>query len=369
MSKTIENRTPGDDGYRMPGEFELHARCWMLWPERGDNWRLCAKPAQRCFVEIASAIARFEPVTMGVSQAHLEDARRQLPDHIRVVEIAHDDAWMRDVGPTFVVHHSGRVRGVDWEFNAWGGLSGGLYFPWQQDSRVAGQVLEMAGIDRYRAPLVLEGGSIHADGEGTLITTEECLLNPNRNPALSREQMEACLQAYLDVRRIIWLPRGVPADETNGHVDNLCCFTRPGVVLLSWTDDAADPFFDICREAREILLHARDARSRPLTVYPVHQPDPLFMTPEESAGLSFSDHAKPRRPGDRLAASYVNFYIANKGVVMPLFNDAHDRDALETVGKCFPGREIIGIASREVLLGGGNIHCITQQQPCGEQPG
>ena len=370
MAHTLQQQTPENDGYRMPGEFEPHAGCWMLWPERGDNWRQGAKPAQACFVEVATAIARFEPVTMGVSRAHFEDARHQLPGHIRVVEMAHDDAWMRDVGPTFVLNDAqGLIRGVDWGFNAWGGFSGGLYFPWHEDALVARKVLEIEQIDRYPAPLILEGGAIHVDGEGTLLTTEECLLNPNRNPTLSRSQIEAHLRAFLNVDRIIWLSRGVYRDETDGHVDNLCCFARPGVVLLSWTDDPDDPVYAICREARAILEKERDARGRTFEVHPVQQPGPLFQTAEDSAGLAYSSSAKPRLPGDRLAGSYINFYIANGGVVMPLFDDPHDAAALETVQKCFPERAIVGVAAREVLLGGGNIHCITQQQPLAAQSG
>lgn len=364
MAQSLKDQTPRDDGYRMPAEFEPHAGCWMLWPERSDNWRLGAKPAQKCFVEIATAIARFEPVTMGVSPVHFEDARHQLPDQIRVVEMAHDDAWMRDVGPTFVANDAqGLIRGVDWGFNAWGGLAGGLYFPWHDDSLVAGKVLEIENADRYAAPLVLEGGSIHVDGEGTLITTEECLLNPNRNPSLSRAEIEGHLQGYLNVERIIWLPRGVYLDETDGHVDNLCCFARPGVVLLSWTDDPQDPVYAICREAEAILSRKRDAGGRAFEIHTVHQPGPLFMREEESRGLSYSRSAKPRLSGQRLAGSYINFYIANGGVVMPLFGDPHDEEALAAVQAGFPDREVVGVPAREVLLGGGNIHCITQQQP------
>ena len=364
MAQTFPKQTPRGDGFRMPGEFEPHAGCWILWPERSDNWRLGAKPAQNCFVAVATAIARFEPVTVGVTRAHFEDARHQLPDHIRLVEMTHDDAWMRDVGPTFVVNDArGLLRGIDWEFNAWGGLAGGLYFPWHDDDLVAGKVLEIERTDGYRAPLVLEGGSIHVDGEGTLLTTEECLLNPNRNPALSRSAIEAHLRDYLNVERIIWLPRGVYMDETDGHVDNLCCLARPGVVLLTWSDDPEDPVYKICREAHAILSRECDARGRAFEIQPVHQPGPLFMTEEESIGLSYSRSAKPRRPGDRLAGSYINFYIANGGVVMPLFDDPHDATALETVQACFPEREVVGVPAREILLGGGNIHCITQQQP------
>jgi agmatine deiminase len=364
MAQPLIQSTPREDGFRMPGEFEPHAGCWMLWPERADNWRLGAKPAQQCFTAIAAAIARFEPVTVGVSRENYEDARHRLPDAVRVVEMAHDDAWMRDVGPTFVVHErQGAVRGVDWVFNAWGGLSGGLYFPWQADDLVAGKVLDIERLERYRAPLVLEGGAIHVDGEGTLLTTAECLLNPNRNPTLSKAEIERHLRDYLNVGKIIWLPRGVYLDETDGHVDNLCCFARPGVVLLTWTNDREDPLYAICREARAILSEEGDARGRRFAIHPLHQPGPLFMSEEESRGLAFSRAAKPRRPGDRLAASYINFYLANGGVVMPLFDDAQDEAALETVRTCFPDREVVGIPAREVLLGGGNIHCITQQQP------
>ena len=193
----------------MPGEFERHEKCWMLWPERADTWRLNAGPAQACFAEVALAISKFEPVYMGVSKRQVETAKKMLSADIHVVEIESDDAWMRDVGPTFVRHADGRVRGVDWEFNAWGGLKGGIYHPWDNDEQVAGNVLEYENLQRYAAPLILEGGSIHVDGEGTLLTTEECLLNPNRNPELSKARIEAYLTQYLNIEKIIWLGKGV----------------------------------------------------------------------------------------------------------------------------------------------------------------
>ena len=168
----ILDSTPVEDGFRMPGEFEPHAGCWMLWPERPDNWRLGAKPAQRAFAAVAGAIARFEPVTVCASRAQFPNARHMLPAHIRLVEMSSDDAWMRDCGPTFVRNDQGIVRGVSWQFNAWGGLNGGLYFPWDQDALVARKVLEIERLDCYRANFVLEGGSIHVDGQGTAITTE-----------------------------------------------------------------------------------------------------------------------------------------------------------------------------------------------------
>jgi agmatine deiminase len=356
---------PHDDGFRMPGEFEPHRGCWMLWPERGDTWRLGAKPAQVCFVQVAEAIADFEPVTVGVNHGQWENARASLPNTVRVVEISSNDAWMRDVGPTFVIDANGLLRGVDWKFNAWGGLDGGLYFPWLRDNLVARKIMEIEGIDRYRAPLIMEGGAFHVDGEGTLITTEECLLNRNRNPQMTREQIEGALKSYLNVEKIIWLKRGVYQDETNGHVDNLCCFVGPREVLLTWTDDEDDPQYAISHSALEVLSTQTDARGRTFCVHKIHQPDPMRIAETECQGLDASETAKPRRAGDRLAASYVNFYMANGGVVMPLFDDPRDRDAIDLLTRLFPDRRVVGVKSREILLGGGNIHCITQQIPRG----
>jgi agmatine deiminase len=185
MTRTFV-RTPAADGFRMPAEFEPHAGCWLLWPERPDNWREAARPAQQAFAAVAAAIARFEPVSVGVSSAQFTFARALLAPGVRVIEMSHDDSWMRDVGPTFVVNRRGAVRGVDWQFNAWGGLNGGLYFPWDQDELVARKVLEVERCGRYRAPLINEGGAIHVDGQGTALVTEQCLLSPNRNPQLSR---------------------------------------------------------------------------------------------------------------------------------------------------------------------------------------
>jgi agmatine deiminase len=364
MSATLVS-TPRQDGFHMPGEFEPHAGCWMLWPERPDNWRLGAKPAQRAFAAVASAIAQFEPVTMGVSRQQFVNARRMLPDSVRVVELSHDDAWMRDCGPTFVVNGRGQVRGIDWEFNAWGGLNGGLYFPWDQDNLVARKVLEIECVERYKADLVMEGGSFHVDGQGTALVTEDCLLNPNRNPHLTREQIEERLKEYLNVAKVIWLGQGVHNDETCGHVDNLCCFIRPGVVALTWTDNRLDPQYKISLDAHERLSHAPDAQGRKLEIHKLHQPEPVTITPEEAEGVDVVEGTLPRRAGDRLAASYVNFYIANGGVVMPTFDDPYDRAAIETLQTLFPDREVVGVPAREILLGGGNIHCITQQQPRG----
>jgi len=364
MAKTIQS-TPRIDGFRMPGEFEAHAGCWMLWPERPDNWRLGAKPAQQAFVDVATAINQFEPVTMSVSRDQFVNARHMLPDHVRVVEMSYNDSWMRDCGPTFVINDQGDVRLVDWDFNAWGGLDGGLYFPWDQDDLVPCKVAEIERVDRYKAPIVMEGGSIHVDGQGTLMTTEECLLNPNRNPELSKGEIEEALREYLNVDTFIWLERGVYLDETSGHVDNLCCFIRPGVVALTWTDDRSDPQYEISKEAYERLSKATDARGRKLEIHKIQQPAPIFITEEESKGVDAVEGTLPREAGDRMAGSYINFYTADGGIVMPTFDDPQDEVALEALQGLFPGRKVVGVRAREILLGGGNIHCITQQQPKG----
>jgi agmatine deiminase len=362
VSATLAS-TPAADGYRMPAEFEPHCGCWMAWPERPDNWRLDAAPAQESFAAVAEAISRSEPVTMAVSDTQFERCRAALSPSIRVVELSTDDAWMRDTGPTFVLHAGADRRGVDWRFNAWGGHRGGLYPRWDRDEHVAEKVLEIEGAARYRAPIVLEGGSIHSDGEGTVITTEECLLNPNRNPDLSREQIEATLRDYLGAEAIVWLGRGVYNDETDGHVDNLACFVSPGVVLLTWTDDQSDPQHAISRDALERLERATDARGRSLEVIRMPAPGPLTITAEEAAGVQAAPESKPRRPGERMAASYVNFYAASTRIVFPLLDERFDGAAAELLGSCFPDREIVGMHAREILLGGGNIHCITQQVP------
>ena len=226
-------------------------------------------------------------------------------------------------------------------------------------------MLELVSLDRYQAPLVMEGGSIHVDGQGTLVTTEQCLLHPNRNPTLSRAEIEKRLADYLNINKIIWLPRGVYEDETDGHVDNLCCFIRPAVLALTWTEDKTDPQYERSAEAYDALMSARDACDRALEVRKIHQPDPLTMTEAEAEGLDVVDTAFRRPAGERLAGSYINFYIANGGVILPQFNDRHDKSARQHLAELFPQHEVVGVYSREILLGGGNIHCITQQQPAG----
>ncbi|MCH8552801.1 MAG: agmatine deiminase [Natronospirillum sp.] len=357
---------PGLRGYRMPAEWAPQSQVWMLWPERPDNWRLGAKPAQQAFVEVARAISRFTPVTLGVSAQQYRHARTcfGMDANVRVVELSSNDAWMRDVGPTFVRHgESGGLLGIDWQFNAWGGLHSGLYFPWDRDDEVADKIVSLTGTPGQRADFVLEGGAIHVDGEGTVLTTEECLLHPNRNPQLSKADIERRLCDWLGAEKVLWIPEGIFEDETDGHIDNMACFIRPGEIALAWTDDESDPQYARSQAALAALQGQTDACGRLLTVHKLPLPGPLYMTAEEAAGVDPDSSGMSRAAGDRLAGSYINFLISNGGIIMPAFDDPMDTVACACVQEWFPEHEVVMVPGREILLGGGNIHCITQQQP------
>jgi len=336
----------------------------LLWPERRDVWHHNAVNAQKVFVEIAHTIAKYEGVTVGVSEPYYKYARKKLQDHISVVIMPHDDVWARDVGPTFVINDQGETRGIDWKFNAWGGIEEGAYYPWDKDDLVASEIIKLEKVQGYRTEdFVLEGGSIHVDGEGTLLTTKECLLNHNRNPHLTQEEIENYLKEYLNVDTIIWLENGLFNDETDGHIDNICCFARPGEVILAWTDEEDSPNYKICREAYKALENAIDAKGRKLKIHKLYLPKPIFITEEEDSGLEHHEEAKSFALDEPLPASYINFLIINDAILFPIFKDPKDALAIQTMKEIFPEREIIPVYSREIIIGGGNIHCITQQQP------
>ena len=220
-------------------------------------------------------------------------------------------------------------------------------------------------MDRYKAHLVMEGGSFHVDGEGTVITTEECLLSPGRNPDLTREQIEQHLRDYLGVEKVIWLARGIDPDETNGHVDDVACFVRPGVVLAAVTEDKDDWRYELLQDNLRVLREATDAKGRQLEVHTVPMPAIMEITEEEAWGVDTAEGSIPRRPGDKTAASYLNFLIVNGGIILPTFDDPNDDVAREIIAGAFPDREVVTVPGREIVLGGGNVHCITQQQPRG----
>ncbi|CAH0530420.1 agmatine deiminase [Vibrio hippocampi] len=362
MSKKLTT-TPKQDHFRMPGEHETQDAVWLVWPERTDTWHWGAKPAQTAFVNVAEAIAEVTPVTMIVSARQYDNARRRLSSHIRVIEMTTDDSWLRDSGPSYVVDDKGNRRAVDWQFNAWGGFLAGAFSPWDADDAVARKVANINHDDYYRAPLVLEGGSIHVDGEGTLFTTEECLLHPSRNPEMSKLEIEAHLKQHLNIDKVIWLPLGLYADEdTNGHVDNLIHVARPGEVVLSWTDDTRDPQYKISQKAYEVLSQTKDAKGRSLIIHKLQTPGPLYITENEAQGFDHIDEID-RQVGTRLAGSYANFLITNQRIIFPLLDDKQDAQAQQTLQEIFPSYQVVGVPGRDILLGGGNIHCITQQIP------
>ncbi len=356
---------PKQDGFRMPGEFEEHSKTWMIWPERADNWREKAVPAQQAFTEVATVISQFEETVMCVSKEQYLNAKKMLPENVKVIEMSNDDSWMRDCGPTFVKNDKGEVRANDWEFNAWGGMVDGLYDDWKQDDRVAQKVCEIEGVDYYRTTgFVLEGGSIHVDGEGTCIVTEACLLSKGRNPSLTKEQIENKLKEHLNLKKVIWLKNGIYLDETNEHVDNIIHYVAPGEVVLAWTDNIDDPQYNFSKAAYDVLSNTTDALGRKFTIHKIHIPNTVVITKEESEGVEEVDGTLPRMEGDRQAASYANFYIVNGGIIFPTFNDpVYDELAEKVLKTVFPDRKVVGVYAREIILGGGNIHCITQQQP------
>jgi agmatine deiminase len=334
--------TPRAAGLSMPAESGLHERTLMAWPVRADLWGEGLAQARRDYATIAGAIAAFEPVLMVAPPEAAADARRRCGRAVDIVELPIDDSWIRDSGPIFVTG-GGRRAGVDFAFNGWGEK----FAPFDRDDALPAALLEHLGADRFSAPLVLEGGSITVDGEGTLITTEQCLLNPNRNPSLAREEIEALLGDYLGVEKVIWLPHGLLEDhDTDGHVDNVAAFLSPGRVLLQ-TAPPGDPNHERLAENAATLRAATDARSRPLEVVE------LDVLPTASVR------------GARGCVPYTNLYLANGAAIVPVAGDDPDRDSdvLALLGSLLPGREVVPVPGRMLAEGGGGVHCITQQVP------
>jgi agmatine deiminase len=347
--------TPAADGFAMPAEGDPHDGCWLVWPENGYAWRLGARPAQRAVATLANAIADTgEQVTVTVSDAQYANARSTLDGRVRVVEMATWLAWARDVAPTFVLDARGRRRGVDFTFDGYRRR----YPYWQVDDRYTGKVLDLTGTDRYRCPLVTEGGAVHVDGEGTCLVTAEAMVD--RNPRLTRAEIDTALRDHLGVRTVLWIEHGL-VDDPTAHIDNVAAFAEPGVVVLSWTDDPADPQHDRCAQAFDALRHATDATGRPIRVEKLPLPRPRYPTAGELDGLDRTPAGQA--PPTRIAASYCNYYLANGHVFMPLLDPATDTEAAGILSKLFPDRTVVALDTRELVLGGGNIHCATQQVP------
>jgi agmatine deiminase len=330
--------TPRGDGLSMPAEWAPHAATYMEWPTRVDLWDDLFEQAKLDYAEVANAIAAFEPVMMVVDPRQETEARSYLGAQVDLVPIPIDDSWMRDNGPIFVTDGRGGVALVHFRFNSWGEK----YLPYDRDAEVPAHVAASLGMRRYDAPMVLEGGSFFVDGEGTLVTTEQCLLNPNRNPDMSREQIETTLREYLGVDTVVWLDRGHSTDrDTDGHVDGVLQYVRPGVVMLLAPADPQDPDHDSGADNAKRLEGAVDARGRAFEV------------------IRFD-------PGPPNGLSYMNFYLPNGGAIVPVVGlPDEDEPALAQIRAVFPDREVVPVAGLTIAEGGGGPHCITQQLPVG----
>ena len=321
---------------RMPAEFEPHERTLIAWPCRESMWGDQLENARAEHTGVANAVAAFEPVTMVCAdEAQAADARGRLSGNVTVVVLEIDDSWLRDSGPCFVISGDGERRAVHFGFNAWGEK----FTPFDADAAVGARLGELVGDPVDEAAFVLEGGSIAVDGRGTLVTTEQCLLNPNRNPTLSRERIEAALGAFLGTGTVVWLGDGLAEDrDTDGHVDLIAAFTAPGRVLLQ-----SAPEGDVNHDA--LVENARRAAAAGLDIEP------------------FEPLARFELGGQQVGMSYLNFYVCNGGIVAPTAQLPSDEQALAQIAAAYPDREVVGVPARTIAWGGGGPHCITQQVP------
>jgi len=331
-------------GLAMPAEWSPHELTLMAWPARLELWGDGLAEAKAEYAAVARAIAAFEPVVMVAPEGRSQEVRDACGEEVEAIELPIDDSWMRDSGPIVVTASDGRRAGVDFRFNGWGEK----FVPFDRDDAMNRALLGHLGIERLAAEMVLEGGSVSVDGEGTLIATEQCLLHPSRNPALTRSDIEERLGQHLGVERVVWIPHGLLEDhDTDGHVDNVAQFVAPGVVLAQTVDDPADPNHEPLAENVERLRAATDARGRRLDVIE------LGVLPRTVVR------------GGSGVVPYVNLYVGNGVVVVPTCGDDPDRDAevLGMLAGVYPGREVVGVPAALLAEGGGGVHCITQQLP------
>jgi agmatine deiminase len=332
----------------MPAEWHPHTATWMSWASLQETYTDAPQDpetafgmAKQAYSLVAKAVARFEPVNMITNRADIEEVKKLCGPAINVIEAEIDDGWFRDSGPSFLINRKGDIAGVNWVFNGYGNK-----FTLENDAKIAKTILNREGIKCFDCPLVTEGGAIHVDGEGTLLATENSIINKNRNPDLTKTEIENHLIDYLNLKKIIWLNGDVTDDETDGHVDGLACFIRPGTVMASVTPNENHPDYDVLQENLEILKSSTDAKGRPLEVVEVNNPSQFTEEGMIYTGL------------------YLNHYIANGAVILPLSGFAEDdREALILFKKEYPNHEVVQVPSKVVWFGGGNVHCITQQQP------
>lgn len=367
MIGTMNKYSQTKNSFVMPFEGDLHDGTIMMLPYRDDTWRNNGEIASKSFFEIINTIALYEKVYVLVDEKVKYDISPIMNNkNIILLNINYDDCWARDTSPIFI-RNGKKLGGIDFRFNAWGGLVDGLYADFRNDDEVASKICKELKFDHYYVKdFILEGGSIHTDGKGLFITTEACLLSSGRNPHLTKEQIEDNLKKYLGAKKIIWLPRGIYNDETNEHVDNIACFVRPGVVAIAFPLDENDVQYELSKASYDVLLNSTDIDGNKLEVVKIVMPTPMYLTNTEASGITKNETSKPRLESDRLAGSYINYYQGKDYIILPKFNVEEDKIALKQFQGLYKDKKIHQIDSKEILLGGGNIHCITMQIPKGE---
>lgn len=342
---------------RLQGEFEQHKAVVMLFPERRDVWRHDCKPIRAVMVELANLLSKYVPVIMGVLPELMEVARKEYSFHknVTLVEMRYNDCWARDSVSSVVSGDAPYIAAF--HFNAYGG---GLYAPWDDDNRLDDTVSKLFSYPTRDVPLTLEGGNILPDGNGTLFAVKDAIVNDNRNPGSSQEQIEALLMEATASRQIVWIEHGLAGDETGGHIDNVMAFSSPNTILLSWTDDQSNPQYQVTHEIEAFLKTVRDADGNPYRIIHIPVPNYYYRTKDDSESVLAVDGSFAREAGDAVLETYVNFALSNGVVVVPQFGLPEDAEALAVIRKAFPDRDVLTLDGREATLGGGGFHCLTK---------
>lgn len=351
--------TPRRDGFWTRGEYEKHLGTIIIFPERKDIWRDNAVHAQQLSVDLANTIVNYEEVFFCIKPHLSAFVRHRLDGKVHLVEIDYDDIWARDISPNFVVNNK-EIRAVCWNFNAWGGITDGAYYPWDKDAAFAKNLSDYLGVKKYVVDnVILEGGSVIADGTGVVYTTKNVLLNKNRNPTMSLEQIENYLCEYFCATKIVWLNEGLALDETDGHIDNVCSIIGPGELCVAWTNRCSDPQYQVSRQTLDILKASGTVQ----TFHKIPLPLPQYITAEEASGIEQTPSSTHRIEGFQLVPSYINYYLINNAVIFPTFQCEEDEKAVSTIKQIYPDREVLLFDAREPLIGGGGFHCILHEIP------
>lgn len=356
---------PSDDDFFVYPDFVHHKQAWIIWPERTDNWRMGAKPIQKLVIEIANTLIQYEDVNVIVSKYQFQNARKQLNEKIKIIEMTTNDCFIHDFGPLFLVNPETKVvRGLKSSFNAFGGTNYGLYYPWDDDDMLSYKIFELENINYYEVPIILEWGMILLDGKGTCFASEEGILSEFRNPNLTKDQAEHYLKIYLNVVQVIWLPFGLPYDQAKGRLNNLLALVNEKTILLSWTDNIYDERYQVVVDTEQILKNSVNAYGEHYKIIKLLLPEIKNRSKEETELIDFNINHNSSIIGQILVGSYTNLYITNRAVLVPVFDDQYSQnEVIEKLAKVFLDKRIILINSRELLLGHANLHNIICHQP------